>query len=443
MQFPAHHITLTSPPSFQVADGICQHIDVKEDGKINAFSLGKSLWIDNEEFEDLDEIIARHINPMAAHARDILGFKYYRDTDGGSRDKAKSLLAEEKLAHPGKIHYFLSSAKDLPGKFMLSYMPRSNARHEYVTVTPDGFRFRRQSFDSLSALLKWFKEHFRDAIPGGTPVTPGGGAGRLTSRTPYNMTGTPGGAVITPGAMSLATGTPYGTTPGGTYAAAVNTPYTPSGQTPFMTPYGTPGNAAAATPRHTPRMQAAAAAAAMAYGRAAAAAAVGGLTPGGSRQPPLPRQNMPPPPTGGYTPGRNTPGGGASRGQGGPAPYPSPSPYGSTPSGYRQSPAAAGGGTPRGGGGREPSDWQAAADAWARGARHRASASASASGGGGGNVTPRGYTGSTTPRYDDNNPRSTPGGGGQRKSGSGSRTPKEGGKRTPRAFADATPLYDE
>ncbi len=227
---------------------------MKEKGKINAFSLGRSLWIGNEEFEDLDEIIARHINPMASHAREILSFKNYRDLDGGNRDKAKDTLAAEKRAQPGKIHYFMSASKELPGKFMLSYMPRSSARHEFVTVTPDGYRFRRQSFDSLSSLMKWFKEHFRDPIPGGTPVTPGGG--RLTSRTPYNMTGTPGGAVITPGAMSLATGTPYRITPVGAFAAAVNTPYTPSGQTPFMTPYGTPRNPRA-TPRmqHTPRIQ--------------------------------------------------------------------------------------------------------------------------------------------------------------------------------------------
>ena len=409
-----------------MADGICQHIDVKEEGKINAFSLGKSLWIGNEEFEDLDEIIARHINPMASHAREILGFKYYRDTEGGSRDKAKELLVAEKRSHPGKIHYFLSASKELAGKFMLSYMPRNNPRHEFVTVTPDGYRFRSQSFDTLSSLFKWFKEHFRDPIPGGTPVTPGGG--RHTNRTPY-MTGTPGAAVITPGAMSLATGTPYGTTPGGTYAANVNTPYTPSGQTPYMnmTPYGTPGNPATVTPRQTPRMQAAVA---MAYGRAAAAAAAavsGGLTPG--RQPPLPRQSMPPPPTGGFTPGRNTPGG-----RGGPAPYPSPTAYGGTPTGYRQSPS----GTP-GGRGREPADWQAAADAWARGSRHRSTPNAT-----GGNATPRGYTGSTTPRYDENNPsRSTPrAGDGARQGG---RTPKSGDgvKRTPKAFVDSTPLYDE
>ena len=72
------HLTVT----WKVTDGIHQHIDVLEKNKINAFSLGQSLWIGNEEFEDLDEIIARHINPMASHARDLLNFKYYSDSQG-------------------------------------------------------------------------------------------------------------------------------------------------------------------------------------------------------------------------------------------------------------------------------------------------------------------------------------------------------------------------
>jgi hypothetical protein len=42
-----------------VCDNIYQHIDVKEQGKANSFSLGQSLWIGGEEYEDLDEIIAR------------------------------------------------------------------------------------------------------------------------------------------------------------------------------------------------------------------------------------------------------------------------------------------------------------------------------------------------------------------------------------------------
>ena len=67
---------------------------------------------------------------------------------------------------------------------MLSYLPRTRFRHEYISVTPEGFRFRQQMFESINSLFKWFKEHFRDPIPG-TPSTPRGAA---TNRTPYHGT---------------------------------------------------------------------------------------------------------------------------------------------------------------------------------------------------------------------------------------------------------------
>merc|ERR1719410_455411 len=334
------HLTVT----WKVTDGIHQHIDVLEKNKVNAFSLGQSLWIGNEEFEDLDEIIARHITPMASHARDLLNFKYYRDTEGGKREIAEKLLKHEPKT---KINYFVSASKDFPGKFMLSYLPRLKARHEFITVLPDGFRFRQQTFDSLSGLFKWFKEHFRDPIPG-TPVTPRSLGG--TQRTPYNTT--PGG--ITPGAMSMAAAaTPYGggITPGGGY----NAPYTPSGQTPILTPYNTPG------PSNSPR----------------AAHMHGG-------PPPMPAHGMPPPP-----PQRRS--------------YHQPS-----PGGYGRSPA--------GGGGRPPprneqSGWESAMDGWARGGRSNRTPRND------GNNTPKGYMGGTTPQHGSsrntpmsgqNTPRRTP-----------------------------------
>jgi transcription elongation factor SPT6 len=97
--------------TWKVADGIYQHIDVREEGKENAFSLGQSLWIGNEEFEDLDEIIARHVTPMASYVRDMFSFKYYRDSEGGLKDKAEEFLKDEKRKNPAKIHYVVSVAK--------------------------------------------------------------------------------------------------------------------------------------------------------------------------------------------------------------------------------------------------------------------------------------------------------------------------------------------
>jgi len=113
-----------------VAEGIYQHVDVREEGKENAFSLGHTLWINTDvrcfpffakhdlvlhsqtyrkyvvkrrcffvccmflksrshslqEFEDLDEITARYIQPMASFARDLLGHKYFQDGLWGKKE---------------------------------------------------------------------------------------------------------------------------------------------------------------------------------------------------------------------------------------------------------------------------------------------------------------------------------------------------------------------
>ncbi|XP_020627478.1 transcription elongation factor SPT6-like [Orbicella faveolata] len=178
----ADHLTVT----WKVDEGVYQHVDVREEGKENAFSLGRSLWIDSEEFEDLDEIIARHVQPMASFAREILNHKNYRAVDG-VKSKLEEVLHVEKKKAPQRIPYLLSTCKEFPGKFFLGYLPRVKPRVEYISVTPDGFRYRGRVHATLNGLFRWFKEHFRDPIPGtprhrmphsmsesNTPYTPGG-----------------------------------------------------------------------------------------------------------------------------------------------------------------------------------------------------------------------------------------------------------------------------
>lgn len=163
---------------------------------------------------------------MAGLARDLISYKYYKPLLG-MRDKAEEILKEEKARNPNKIHYVISASKNYPGRFLLSYLPRARCTHEYVSVTPDGYKYRQRTFDSLPGLLRWFKEHFREPPPSGTPAprTP-------ASRTPHTS------AYHTPAAHTPAFHTPAHT-PGPAY---INTPYTPSAQTPYMTPF-------AATPR--------------------------------------------------------------------------------------------------------------------------------------------------------------------------------------------------
>ncbi|KAK7925731.1 hypothetical protein WMY93_008041 [Mugilogobius chulae] len=176
-----NHLTVT----WKVADNIYQHVDVREEGKENAFSLGHTLWINTEEFEDLDEITARYIQPMASFARDLLGHKYFQDCNGGSKEKMEELLIKSKREKPTFIPYFVSACKDLPGKFLLGYQPRGKPRIEYVTITPDGFRYRSQIFPSVNGLFRWFKDHYQEPVPGITP------SNSSRTRTPASLTTTP------------------------------------------------------------------------------------------------------------------------------------------------------------------------------------------------------------------------------------------------------------
>ena len=48
----------------------------------------------------MDEIIARHIQPMASFARDIFNFKNYRAAEGGRKEIIDKWLSEEKKKAP-------------------------------------------------------------------------------------------------------------------------------------------------------------------------------------------------------------------------------------------------------------------------------------------------------------------------------------------------------
>ncbi|KRX88353.1 Transcription elongation factor SPT6 [Trichinella pseudospiralis] len=198
----ADFLTLT----WKVCDGIYQHVSIREENKENSFSLGRSLIIGSEVYEDLDEILARFVHPVAMSVREVLTYKYYRDSNGGDTQILDNFLIEEKQRNGGnKIPYSLSACKDYPGKFLLSYLPNARVRHEYFTALPDGFRFRGRIFNSLNSLLAWFKQHFNEPPPGTPLATP-------TDRLSYDSLNRMG--IVTPrGAVSIGTNAWNGQSP--------------------------------------------------------------------------------------------------------------------------------------------------------------------------------------------------------------------------------------
>ena len=198
------HLTIT----WKLLDGVLHNIDVIEKSKSNQFSLGKRLLIvdprtqETEEFEDLDEILARYVKPMANTVSEITAHKYYRDlskplpsaTPSGSATPAQTtnatstttppmtsaeaqkmldnLLIDDKRRNPARIRYYITISREFPTKFLLSYMPTRKPIHEYFTVTYDGVRFRAKMFPSLTDMLNWFKINYNDNTVAPSPMRP-------------------------------------------------------------------------------------------------------------------------------------------------------------------------------------------------------------------------------------------------------------------------------
>lgn len=150
--------------------GILLHLDITEQDKEHEFTLGKRLFINKEEYEDLDEIMARCVAPLTSYVRELENFKYFLPLDLSMDEKkriavASEKIGEEKRAQPERIFYHIVASKDMPGYFLLIYQPRSRIHYEYVKATPNGLRYRNRLFQTLSQLLKYFKENYKNPPP--------------------------------------------------------------------------------------------------------------------------------------------------------------------------------------------------------------------------------------------------------------------------------------
>lgn len=88
----------------------------------NPVGVGKKLYIREEEFEDLDEIIQRFIAPKADYVQRMMHQKKFREMDKAA---VKQLCLDDKQRKPGSIPYYFIHLESAPGKFLLSYCPGS------------------------------------------------------------------------------------------------------------------------------------------------------------------------------------------------------------------------------------------------------------------------------------------------------------------------------
>jgi len=142
------------------------HISIREDRKPKDGKKIKEFFIGDEKFNDLNEILAHYMDPRTSSANLLFEFRNFLR---GSSAEVDVALREKKRLQPNTIPYLLSISYDHPGRFVLSYLPHTSIKREFVMLSDKGIRFRKLNFNTPDNLVAWFKKHYKEAPPPPTP----------------------------------------------------------------------------------------------------------------------------------------------------------------------------------------------------------------------------------------------------------------------------------
>ncbi|KAJ3133972.1 Transcription elongation factor spt6 [Physocladia obscura] len=144
-------------PSTKGNDHICITWKVDEDiletNKENEWTLGKTLIIEKKKFDDLEEIIATYIEPMALHFTEARKHPKYRST---SLDDTFHFLEREVQSKKRSSYAIIPCDKSHCMYLAYQHINKS-PRHEYVYITPEGFKFRNIGYKRLDQMFDAFK----------------------------------------------------------------------------------------------------------------------------------------------------------------------------------------------------------------------------------------------------------------------------------------------
>ena len=164
--------------TMKVYDGVFAHFNIKETKKgsgVANLGLGTPLIIDDEEFEDLDEVMARHVEPIVSNVKHMLKHRKFMR---GSKDDIDGALRQQLARNPSVRPYALGVCHENKGLvlFSISFIMSSSGRvhHEYIQARPAGFYFRKMEFPSVDRMLAYFKVNCSKPPPGARDADNGG-----------------------------------------------------------------------------------------------------------------------------------------------------------------------------------------------------------------------------------------------------------------------------
>ncbi len=149
--------------------GLVWNVGIREMGKPKGnLTLASPLEVEpipghKFEYEDLDELVVRFIDPVGAAMRALAAHRKWK---GGpemgpatSWEDIQEDLRMEKEAAPNQAAYCLAADILRPGAFFLAHHIGSVPRREYFVVLPDGFYFRKKIYGTVEHMLVQFKKN--------------------------------------------------------------------------------------------------------------------------------------------------------------------------------------------------------------------------------------------------------------------------------------------
>eukprot|EP00741_Cyanophora_paradoxa_P009215 tig00001486_g8925.t1 len=150
----ADHLAIT----WKMAPNCYRHVDIQEEGKTNAMSIGRILRVQDMLFSELDELLTRYMDPICSYARDLVNSRFFR---AGDAAEVEHWLRDEQQQNSARIPYCVgvSNRSDPSAAFTLYYLPSRRVYREVVKLSPKGYRFWDATHPDPEKLIKWFKMH--------------------------------------------------------------------------------------------------------------------------------------------------------------------------------------------------------------------------------------------------------------------------------------------
>ncbi len=159
--------------SWRLAAGICQHLPLGETDRLPGqdWLLGRSLYLPAilsrsnalDRFEDVDEIVARRLEPILGLLQEAQTCPKYFESHG-SIEALKTHLRSQSQANPARIPYCISlGSGSAAGSLLLSHP----GGHELVGVDPRGFVLQggneeEKCFERIDGLVEYFKRNYKE-----------------------------------------------------------------------------------------------------------------------------------------------------------------------------------------------------------------------------------------------------------------------------------------